>query len=180
LEQIDQDAIMAEQLQRTLDEKDQVVYDQQQLQLQQDAETARRMSHENILRKSGRFRATQRKANGYKTAQPKEEGKVKSELLMMAMSLCNANTTAEGIHDAAVRQVPMSQFNSRENLEAILEVVQPPNAPIEDDEEIDADCHFTDFADSIIIFHGSAPEGSPAEEHGDEGSPAEEHGDEAE
>ena len=35
LDQIDQDAIMAEQLQRTLDEKDQVVYDQHQLQLQE-------------------------------------------------------------------------------------------------------------------------------------------------
>ena len=78
------------------------------------------------------------------------------------------NTIADKIHDAAARQVPMSQFNSRENLEAILEVVQPPNAPIEDDAEVDENCNFNDFDDSIITFHGSAPEGSPAEEHGDE------------
>jgi hypothetical protein len=83
----------------------------------------------------------------------------------------------------------MSDFNSRENLEAILEVVQLPKPPIEDDEESGEDCPFmgvvqemeisevetvlnvtgypTDFADSNIVFHGSAPEGSPAEEHGD-------------
>ena len=182
-DQIDQDAIMAYQLQETLNEKDQVVYDQQQLQLQQEAEETRRMVNDNILRKSSKFRAKQRKANRTK-AQPKEEGKVKSELLIMAMSLCNNHTIAEQLHDAAAtqsmanqhyvaaeaeQQVPMSQFNSRKNLEAILEVVQPPNAPIEDDEEVDENLrHFNDFEDSIITFHGSAPEGSPAEEPGDE------------
>ena len=86
----------------------------------------------------------------------------------MAMSLCNDDTIADKIHNAAARQVPMSQFNSRENLEAILEVVQPPNAPIEDDEEVAEICHGNDFDDSNITFYGSAPEGSPAEEHGDE------------
>ena len=143
------------------------MYDQQQLQLQEEAEITRRMVNDDILRKSSKFRVKQRKANRTK-AQPTEEGKVKSELLIMAMSLCNENTYADKIHDVAARQVPMSQFNSRENLEAILEVVQPPNDPIEDDEEVDEDCHFNDFDDSIITFHGSAPEGSPAEEHGDE------------
>ena len=141
------------------------------------------MANNEIMRKSSKFRAKQRKANRTK-AQPKEEGKVKSELLIMAMSLCNDNTIADQIHDAAAtqsmanqhyvaaeaeQQVPMSQFNSRKNLEAILEVVQPPNAPIEDDEEVDENLrHFNDFEDSIITFHGSAPEGSPAEEPGDE------------
>ena len=140
---------MADQLQRTLNEKDHVVYDQHKLLLQEEAEITRRMANDDILRKSSKFRAKQRKANRTK-AQPKEEGKVKSELLMMAMSLCNENTYADKIHDAAARQVPMSQFNSRENLEAILEVVQPPNAPIEDDEEVDENCNFNDFDDSII------------------------------
>ena len=162
-EQIDQDAIMAYQLQETLNEKDQVVYDQHQLQLQEEAEATRRMANDDILRKSSKYRALQKKGN-----QPPEEGKVKSELLIMAMSLCNDDTIADKIHNAAARQVPMSQFNSRENLEAILEVVQPPNAPIEDDEEVAEICHGNDFDDSNITFYGSAPEGSPAEEHGDE------------
>ena len=181
---------------------------QQQLQLQQEAEETRRMVNDNILRKSSKLRAKQRKANR-ELRNPSEKGKVKSELLIMAMSLCNDNTIAEQIHDAAAsqsmadqpyvaaeaedqvsmsqfnsrknreamwqseaeaeEQVPMSQFNSRKNLEAMLEVVQPPNAPIDDDEEVDENLrHFNDFEDSIITFHGSAPEGSPAEEHGDE------------
>ena len=150
-------------MQRTLDEKDQVVYDQHQLQLQEEAELARRMATDDILRKSSNYRALQKNGN-----QPPEEGKVKSELLIMAMSLCNDDTIADKIHNAAARQVPMSQFNSRENLEAILEVVQPPNAPIEDDEEVAEICHGNDFDDSNITFYGSAPEASPAEEHGDE------------
>ena len=148
--------------------------------MQEEAEVTRRMVNDNILRKSSAFRAKQRKI-GRTLRNPEDEGKVKSELLIMAMSLCNDNTIADKIHDAAAtqaianqmqdaaaRQAPMSQFNSRENLEAILEVVQPPNAPIDDDEEVDENCNFNDFDDSIITFHGSAPEGSPAEEHGDE------------
>ena len=125
------------------------------------------MATDDILRKSSNYRALQKKGKNADN-QPPEEGKVKSELLIMAMSLCNDDTIADKIHNAAARQVPMSQFNSRENLEAILEVVQPPNAPIDDDEEVDEICNCNDFDDSNITFYGSAPEGSPAEEHGDE------------
>ena len=167
-EQIDQDSIMAYQLQETLNEKDQVVYDQHQLQLQEEAELVRRKANDDILRKCSKYRAKQRNIRNICRNGPIVEGKVKSELLIMAMSLCNDDTIADKIHNAAVRQVPMSQFNSRENLEALLEVVQPPNAPIEDDEEVTEICHGNDFDDCNITFHGSAPEGSPAEEHGDE------------
>ena len=175
---------MAYQLQETLNEKDQVVYDQHQLQLQEEAELVRRKANDDILRKCSKYRAKQRNIRNICRNGPIVEGKVKSELLIMAMSLCNNHTIADQLHDAAAtqsmanqhyvaaeaeQQVPMSQFNSRKNLEAILEVVQPPNAPIEDDEEVDENLrHFNDFEDSIITFHGSAPEGSPAEEPGDE------------
>ena len=125
------------------------------------------MANDVILRKSSKYRALQQKAKKA-DKQPPEEGKVKSEMLILAMSLCNDDTIADKIHNAAARQVPMSQFNSRENLEAILEVVQPSNAPTDDDEEVDEICNCNDFDDSDITFYGSAPEGSPAEEHGDE------------
>ena len=139
-----------------------------QLQLQEEAELVRRKANDDILRKCSKYRAKQRNIRNICRNGPIVEGKVKSELLIMAMSLCNDDTIADKIHNAAVRQVPMSQFNSRENLEALLEVVQPPNAPIEDDEEVTEICHGNDFDDCNITFHGSAPEGSPAEEHGDE------------
>ena len=138
----DADAAYAQRLQNAIDEKDSVVYSKRKLQLQEDAAYAQSLAAADA-------------DNNRKT---------------------RANTT----------QQQMSSVNNRENLQMMLDFVTPleeiPDNEEDDDdqpmelaqlEQLEEIIHGQpyqpgQYSQANITFHGSEPEGSPAEMHGED------------
>ena len=138
----DADAAYAQRLQNAIDEKDSVVYSKRKLQLQEDAAYAQSLAAADA-------------DNNRKT---------------------RANTT----------QQQMSSVNNRENLQMMLDIVTPleeiPDNEEDDDdqpmelaqlEQLEEIIHGQpyqpgQYSQANITFHGSEPEGSPAEMHGED------------
>jgi hypothetical protein len=143
---IDADAAYAQRLQNSIDEKDQVVYSKRKLQMQDDAAYARSLQ----LIDDG--------DNSKKTRASKLADNEKSQ--------------------------QMSSVNTRENLQMRLDLVTPLSV-IEDSEGDDQPIKLNQleeleeviygqpyqldqYSQANITFHGSAPEGSPAEISGED------------
>ena len=154
---IDADAAYAQRLQNSIDEKDQVVYSKRKLQMQEDAAYARSLQ---LIADGDNSRKTR------------------------ASKLADSAKALGSLCEAPPQPQQMSSVNTLENLQMRLDLVTPLSV-IEDSEEDDQPIKLNQleeleeviygqpyqpdqYSQANITFHGSAPEGSPAEISGED------------
>ena len=142
---MDADAAFAQRLQNAIDEKDIVVYSKRKLQMQEDAEYAQSLAAaEASLNGAGNHRKTRAISHQQQMASVNDQANLQSRLdSITPLSAMSHNEECE-------LPIPLNQ------LEELEEVIH--GQPYQPDQ----------YSQANVIFHGSAPEGSPAEMHGED------------